>query len=118
MTLEGLGLRAGEQVRFRRPDRSRWQTGVVRRLERDGSVGLVDADGASRAIPVDAVEVRCTGRRGGAAWEPLLARAARTEQLDLLASAPVDADADAGDRSLSRGRRSRGQRASTPSRRP
>ena len=84
MSLERLGLRAGERVRFRRPDRSRWQPGIVRRLERDGSVGLVDADGAARAVPVDAVEVRCSGPRGRATWEPLVARAGRTEQLDLL----------------------------------
>ena len=84
-TLLELGLRAGEQVRFRRPDRTRWQIGSVRRVERDGSIGIVDANGASRSVPAANVEVKRSGSRGAAAWEPLLARAGRTEQLDLLA---------------------------------
>jgi hypothetical protein len=79
-----LGLRVGERVRFHQPGRARWQTGVVRRIERDGSIGIVDAKGASHAVSVDQVEVRRTGPRGATGWEPLLARAARTEQLSLL----------------------------------
>ena len=99
MTLELLGLRVGERVRFRRPDRARWQIGTVRRLERDGSLGVVDADGGWRAVPLDLVEVRAAGRRGAAAWEPLLARAGRTEQLDLLSSAgTTEAGTDASAR--------------------
>jgi hypothetical protein len=78
-----LGLTAGETVRFRRRH-GRWQSGTVVRLERDGSVGITDAKGASRAIPVERVEVRCTGQRGRKGWEPLAERAARTEQLRLL----------------------------------
>ncbi len=78
-----LGLRAGEQVRFRR-ERGGWQQGIVTRRERDGSVGLTDSRGAARAIPVDHIEVRITGPRGGASWEPLTERASRTEQLRLL----------------------------------
>ncbi len=78
-----LGLTAGEAVRFRRRG-SRWQAGTVARLERDGSIGIIDAKGASRAISVERVEVRCTGQRGRKGWEPLAERAARTEQLRLL----------------------------------
>lgn len=82
--LVAIGLRAGERVRFRRRDRERWQEGVVVRREADGSVGLRDAKGAARAIPVECIEVRVFGPRGGRGWEPLTERAARTEQLRLL----------------------------------
>jgi hypothetical protein len=79
-----LGLTSGEQVRFRRDGSSRWQEAHVTRRERDGSVGLTDRRGAARAIPVELIEVRCVGPRGGAGWEPLTDRASRTEQLRLL----------------------------------
>ena len=79
-----LGLSPGEQVRFRRDPTSRWQEAYVARRERDGSVGLTDRRGAARAIPVESIEVRCTGPRGGNGWEPLTVRASRTEQLRLL----------------------------------
>ncbi|HEX4979251.1 MAG TPA: hypothetical protein VFV35_04225 [Acidimicrobiales bacterium] len=83
LELERLGLRVREQIRFRRPDRSRWQDGVVVGVERDGSLAVRDADGAARSVPLGAVLVRARGARGGRRWEPLLARASRTEQLDL-----------------------------------
>jgi hypothetical protein len=79
-----LGLTPGEQVRFRRESTSRWQEAVVVRRERDGSIGLTDRRGAARAIAVELIEVRCLGPRGGSAWEPLVTRASRTEQLRLL----------------------------------
>jgi|SRR5436305_6241768 hypothetical protein len=79
-----LGLTPGEQVRFRRESTSRWQEAVVVRRERDGSIGLTDRRGAARAIPVELIEVRCRGPRGGSSWEPLATRASRTEQLRLL----------------------------------
>ena len=79
MGIQRLGLEPGEAIRFRRPDRVRWQDGVATGLERDGSLAVTDRDGASRAIPVELVLVRA--RRG--AWEPLLDRAARTVQLQL-----------------------------------
>jgi hypothetical protein len=79
-----LGLTAGERVRFRRRAAGRWQEGVVARRERDGSVGVTDGKGAARAIPVERIEVKCTGPRGGSGWEPLTDRAARTEQLRLI----------------------------------
>jgi hypothetical protein len=79
-----LGLTPGEQVRFRRDPASRWNEASVTRRERDGSIGLTDRRGAARAIPVEAIEVRCQGPRGGSGWEPLTCRASRTEQLRLL----------------------------------
>lgn len=79
-----LGLTPGERVRFRRDGNSRWQEAVVTRRESDGSIGLTDRRGAARAIPVELIEVRCQGPRGGPGWEPLAARASRTEQLRLL----------------------------------
>ena len=84
MTLAHLGLHAGEEVRFRRLDRGRWQRGIVRRLETDGSIGVVDGSGAIRSIRVTDIEVRAAGPRGASLWEPLESRAGRTEQLDLL----------------------------------
>ncbi|HEY5153220.1 MAG TPA: hypothetical protein VIJ47_00700 [Acidimicrobiales bacterium] len=82
--LAELGLAAGDQVRFRRHDGERWKLAVVVRRERDGSVGLRDGKGAARAMTIDQIEVRTTGRRGGIVWEPLAERAARTEQMRLL----------------------------------
>ncbi len=82
-SLAELGLRAGDCVRFRRRDADRWRQGVVDRREKDGSVGIRDAKGASRAILPDRIEVKDRGPRGGVVWEPLTERAARTEQLDL-----------------------------------
>jgi hypothetical protein len=82
--LAELGMAVGERVRFRSPDKGRWQAGRVTRRERDGSLGVVDTKGSARAIPLDGVLVRCTGPRGATTWEPLLDRAARTEQLKLL----------------------------------
>ncbi len=79
-----LGLTPGEQVRFRRDPAGRWQEAHVTRRERDGSVGLTDRRGAARALPVELIEVRVIGPRGGACWEPLSTRASRTEQLRLL----------------------------------
>lgn len=82
--LTALGLRRGQPVRFRRQAGDRWQRGVAFEVEKDGSLGLRDGNGAFRAIPVDLIEVEVDGRRGSRAWEPLLARASRSEQLRLL----------------------------------
>jgi len=38
---------------------------------------------AARALPIECIEVRTTGTRGGVRWEPLAERAARTEQQSL-----------------------------------
>ncbi len=82
-SLAELGLKAGDRVRFRRREGDRWREGVAERREKDGSVGIRDAKGASRAILPDRIEVKDKGPRGGVVWEPLPERAARTEQLDL-----------------------------------
>ncbi len=79
-----LGLRVGERVRWRQTSAGRWHLGMVNGRERDGSVGITDQRGLSRSLPVDRLEVGCPGPRGGSGWEPLAARAARTEQLRLL----------------------------------
>jgi hypothetical protein len=78
-----IGLRPGDRVRFRRNDTSSWKEGVVERRERDGSVGVRDARGAARAIPVERLQVRGTGPRGGAIWEAVADRAERDEQLGM-----------------------------------
>ena len=82
--LAQLGLAEGDVVRFRRREGERWKDGVVVRRETDGSLGLRDPKGALRALPLDLVEVRTKGPRGGVVWEPLPERAARTEQMRLL----------------------------------
>ncbi|GAC1384354.1 MAG: hypothetical protein NVSMB4_12010 [Acidimicrobiales bacterium] len=82
--LEAIGLRPGEQVRFRRPDRSRWQVGIVSRMERDGSLRITDADGAARTVALALGEVTVPGARRTLQWEPLADRAVRAVQLTLL----------------------------------
>jgi hypothetical protein len=81
--LRALGVEPGQRVRFRRQAGGRWHEGVATRLEKDGSVGLVDGKGAARAIPVDRLEVCRPGRRGAVRWEALAEVAAREEQLGL-----------------------------------
>jgi hypothetical protein len=82
--LVAIGLRKGDTVRFRRSSDEHWKQAAVMRRERDGSIGLRDEKGASRAIAMDQIEVKTAGPRGGVAWEPLVDRARRTEQLRLL----------------------------------
>jgi hypothetical protein len=81
--LLAVGLRPGDRVRHRRPNGGSWEEGRVERRERDGSVGVRDAKGAARAIPVDRLQVRTTGPRGGAVWEAVTERAGRDEQLGI-----------------------------------
>jgi hypothetical protein len=82
-TLEEIGLRAGDRVRFQRRAGGRWQEGTVDRREKDGSVGVRDIKGASRALPMERLEVRTSGPRGAKTWEPVPERAARAEQMGL-----------------------------------
>ena len=79
-----LGLHPGDPVRFRRADQTRWKNATVERVESDGSIGLRDDKGAARSIPVELVEVKTIGRRGGIVWEPLPDRVAAAEQLRLI----------------------------------
>ena len=82
--LAKLGLSAGDRVRFRRRERGRWREGVVSGMHKDGSIALHDEDGQARALFPERLELRTTGPRGAATWEPLLEHAARPEQLGLL----------------------------------
>ena len=82
-SLAALGLDVGTRVRFRRRTGGRWHQGRVTGLETDGSIGLVDDRGRSRAIRLDALEVETKGPRGASAWEPATERAARSEQMAL-----------------------------------
>lgn len=82
--LVAVGLRPGDRVRFRQREGGSWKEATVERRERDGSVGVRDERGAARAIPLDRLQVRTTGKRGGLVWEPVSERAQRDEQLGLL----------------------------------
>ena len=78
-----VGLRPGDRVRFRRVDGGAWREAKVERRERDGSIGVRDERGAARAIPIDRLQVRAPGPRGGASWEDVSERAGRSEQLGI-----------------------------------
>lgn len=78
-----VGLRAGDRVRWRRRAGGSWQEGTVERRERDGSIGVRDGRGAARAIPVERLEVKAKGPRGGTLWQPVADRAERDEQLGM-----------------------------------
>lgn len=81
--LLAVGLRAGDRVRYRRREGGTWREARVERRERDGAVGVRDAQGAARTLPLDRLEVRRTGPRGGAVWLPVAELAAQEEQLGL-----------------------------------
>jgi len=85
-TLGQLSLQAGDRVRFRRAAGQRWQEAMVEGRERDGSVALRDAKGASRFIRFDQLEV-CRLRNRTARWEPVVEQ--EWEQLSLFASEPT-----------------------------
>src|SRR3546814_8881171 len=76
-----VGLRPGDRVRFRRSTGVTWQEAVVERRAKHGSVGVRDGRGVARGITIDLLQVRTTGPRGGAVWEPVVARAGRDEKL-------------------------------------
>lgn len=82
--LVAVGLRPGDRVRFRQRDGGSWKEATVERRERDGSIGVRDERGAARALAIDRLQVRTTGKRGGLVWEPVADRAERDEQLGLL----------------------------------
>ncbi|MEO6987597.1 MAG: hypothetical protein ABI239_03025 [Aquihabitans sp.] len=69
--LAEVGLEIGQLIRYRGTNDKRFHDGVVLRREKDGSVGLRDDRGRARAIPVEAIEVRVLGPRGGEQWIPL-----------------------------------------------
>ena len=81
--LEGLGLRSGETVRFRRLGAGRWSTGRIAGVAADGSILLHDTDGAARNLRPTAVEVRRPGSRGRLCWRTVSEVAVTWEQLEL-----------------------------------
>lgn len=81
--LPGLGLRAGEAVRFRRHDGGRWVSGTLVGVGIDGSLTLHDTDGSARSLRPERVEVRRPGRRGHLVWRPVPEVATTWEQLEL-----------------------------------
>lgn len=81
--LAGLGVVPGQRVRFREPHGGRWKEGRAAGVERDGSIGVIDAKGAARAIAPGRLEVRTAGRKGTARWEAMAVVVARSTQLDL-----------------------------------
>lgn len=85
--LRSVGLRPGDEVRFRRGDDGHWMPAKVMGRHSDGSIDLRDARARSRAIPIECIEVAERGPRGGRVWTPLTALEARTEQLDLFGDA-------------------------------
>ncbi len=69
--LAEVGLEIGQLIRYQGTTDKRSHDGVVLRRERDGSVGLRDERGRARAIPVELIEIRILGPRGGQQWIPL-----------------------------------------------
>ncbi len=69
--LAEIGLEIGQLIRYQGTTDKRSHDGVVLRRERDGSVGLRDERGRARAIPVELIEIRILGPRGGEQWIPL-----------------------------------------------
>lgn len=69
--LAAVGLEIGQLVRYAGSSDRRSREGVVLRREKDGSIGLRDERGRARAIPIERIEVRVIGPRGGEQWVPL-----------------------------------------------
>lgn len=82
-TLNAVGLRLGEPVRFRRVDGGRWLVGKVARVEPDGSITLHDPDGAARSQRPERVMVLRPGARGRLVWKTVSDVAMTWEQLEL-----------------------------------
>lgn len=79
--LDRLGLRPGDDVRWRRKDGGHWHLGVVIGLEADGSVAVRDGQGRWRSIVAEQLEARGEGRRGGRRGESVSERAEQPTQL-------------------------------------
>lgn len=82
-TLNAVGLRLGEPIRFRRHDAGRWLVGKVLRVEPDGSITLHDPDGAARSLRPELVQVRRPGSRGRLVWRAVTDVALTWEQLEM-----------------------------------
>jgi hypothetical protein len=81
--LRRIGLVAGEEVRFRRADRGRWQSGRIACVERDGSITVHDSHGAARSLRPEKLEVLRPGKRRKDVWTPVTSVAVTWEQLTL-----------------------------------
>ncbi|HWL42747.1 MAG TPA: hypothetical protein VNQ73_07375 [Ilumatobacter sp.] len=81
IVLTAIGLRPGEQVRFRRAAGKRREVGRVVRVEADGSITFFDIDGAARSQRPEALEVRRPGSRGRLVWHNVSDVALTWEQL-------------------------------------
>ncbi|MEO1056724.1 MAG: hypothetical protein AAFY28_07405 [Actinomycetota bacterium] len=86
-SLARLGLRPGEEIRFRRHERGRWIVGRVSGIATDGSVTLRDPDGSARSLRPERVEIRRPGSRGRLRWRVVSEVAVTWEQLELFAGA-------------------------------
>ena len=82
-TLQRLGLRGGEPVRFKKGDGGRWFTGKMSGVAVDGSITVFDANGGARNLRPDRVEVRRPGSRGRLTWQSVSDVAITWEQLQL-----------------------------------
>lgn len=82
-TLQRLGLRAGEAVRFRKGDTGRWFAGKMGGVAVDGSITVFDANGSARSLRPERVEVRRPGGRGRLTWQTVSDVAITWEQLQL-----------------------------------
>jgi hypothetical protein len=72
--LDQLGLQRGDAVRFAPSSQgqARLQDGTVKGSNKDGSLTIIDAKGASRAIPPERVWRGSRTPRGRHRWVPLM----------------------------------------------
>ncbi len=82
-TLNKLGLKTGEPVRFRRGEAGRWYTGKMSGVAVDGSITVFDSNGNARSLRPERVEVRRPGSRGRLTWQTVSDVAITWEQLQL-----------------------------------
>ena len=82
-TLQKLGLRSGEPVRFRKGETGRWFAGKMSGVAIDGSITVFDANGNARSLKPERVEVRRPGSRGRLSWQTVSDVAITWEQLQL-----------------------------------
>ncbi len=82
-TLQRLGLRVGEPVRYRKGETGRWFAGKMSAVAIDGSITIFDANGGARSLRPERVEVRRPGGRGRLTWQTISDVAITWEQLQL-----------------------------------
>ena len=82
-TLQLLGLKSGEPVRFRKGETGRWFAGKMSGVAMGGSITIYDANGAARSLRPERVEVRRPGGRGRLIWQTVSDVAITWEQLQL-----------------------------------